>query len=291
LRKRLCAAAFRTLLPVAQMLQRIGIAFATATGYGRRVRLMLTREAEVMRTLLMGLLLLIPGGAFAEPVDLLDPTPRWIEVAFEVSPRDKPEQTDTVYTPRIRAWLDAGDSPGRMQVTIDRHDVEGVLLAPDEPVAGSFSDFVWIFDVLTGEVVSASLDGILTQELDWGLFRSKVPARIAVDMGTNRVGGFKKPRNWLGQQIFGYCDAQVDPSCNVIAASGYDATSGYVNAIGDLSVRFGDLKLRTFSPLGEAVFSEAGQNDVQPAVTAAGAIAGPGWVSLPDVSAAPAPLH
>jgi len=236
-------------------------------------------------------MLLIPGGAFAEPVDLLDPTPRWIEVAFEVSPRDKPEQTDTVYTPRIRAWLDAGDAPGRMQVTIDRRDVEGILLAPDEPVAGSFSDFVWVFDALTGEVLSASLHGILTQELDWGLFQSKVPTRIAVDMGTNRVGGFKKPRHWLGQQIFGYCDAEVGPSCNFVAASDYDSASGYVNAIGDVSVRYGDLKLRTFSPLGEAVFSEAKPSDGRPAVTAAGAIAGPDWESLPDVSAGPSPTH
>ena len=97
--------------------------------------------------------------------------------------------------------------------------------------------------------------------------------------------------HYSGQQIFGYCDARVGPSCNFVTASGYDAASGYVNAIGDLSVHFGDLKLRTFSPLGEAVFSEAGPHDVQPAVTAAGVVGGPDWASLPDVSAGPAPPH
>jgi len=217
----------------------------------------------VVRTLLIGLLLLLPGSVFAGPVDFLDPTPRWIEVAFEVSPRDKPEQTDTIYTPRIRARLEAGEYPGLMKVTVDRRDVENVLLASDDPVAGSFSDFVWVFDSVTGDVVSASLDGILTKEVDWGLFRSKVPTRIEVDMGTSRVGGFEKPRRWLGQQVFGYCDEEGGQPCTLVSACGYDPTSGYVNAVGDLSVRFGDLRLRTFSPLGEAVFSEVEPQNVQ----------------------------
>jgi hypothetical protein len=258
-----------------------------------------TREAIVARTLLIGLLILVSPSALAEPVDLLDPTPRWVEVAFEVSPRDKPIQTDTIYTPKIRAWLEAGDRRGWMKVTVDSHDVERILLADDDPVAGSFSDFVWIFDAVTGEVISAALSGTLTKELDWGLFRSKVRTQIEADMATNRVGGVKKPRRWMGQQLFGYCGDEDGQRCTVVDASRYDAASGYVNAVGDLSVRFGDMTIHTFSPLGEAVFSEVESQNVAAsarpnphsaggaAVTAVGAVAQPDWASTPAVSAGP----
>jgi len=253
----------------------------------------------VVRNLLIGLLLLLPQIGLAEPVDFLDPTPRWVEVAFEVSPRDKPMQTDTIYTPKIRARLEAGDHPGWMKVTVDRRDVEGVLLVGDDPVAGSFSDFVWVFDAVTGEVISAVLSGTLIQEVDWGLFRSKVPTQIEADMATNRVGGVKKPRHWLGQQLFGYCSDADGERCTLVDAIGYDATSGYVNAVGDMSVRFGELTLHTYSPLGEAVFSEAEPQNVTASahadshstggapVTAVSAIGQPDWAATPAVSAGP----
>jgi hypothetical protein len=258
-----------------------------------------TREAVVVRTLLIGLLLLLPRIGLAEPVDFLDPTPRWVEVAFEVSPRDKPMQTDTIYTRKIRAWLEAGDRSGWMKVTVDRRYVERVLLADDDPVAGSFTDFVWVFDAVTGEVISAVLSGTLTQEVDWGLFRSKVRTQIEADMATNRVGGVEKPRRWLGQQLFGYCSDADGERCTLVDASGYDAASGYVNAVGDLSVRFGEMTLHTYSPLGEAVFSEAEPQNVTASahadphstggasVTAVGAIGQPDWAFTPAVSAGP----
>jgi len=262
-----------------------------------------TRETVVVRTLLIGLLLLLPRVGLAEPVDFLDPTPRWVEVAFEVSPRDKPMQTDTIYTPKIRAWLEPGERPGWRKVTIDRHDVERVLLADDDPVPGSFTDFVWVFDSLTGEVISAALSGSLTKEVDWGLFRSTVVTQIEADMATNRVGGVKKPRRWLGQQVFGYCSDADGERCTVINARGYDAASGYVNAVGDLSVRFGELTLHTYSPLGEAVFSEADLQNVTASAQADppangeepvdefGAIGRPDRVSTPAVSAGPPPAR
>jgi hypothetical protein len=253
----------------------------------------------VVRILVLGLLFMLPRIALADPVNFLDPTPRWVEVAFEVSPRDKPMQTDTIYTPKIRAWLEAADHPGWMRVTIDRLDVERVLLADDDPVAGSFSDFVWVFDAVTGEVISATLSGTLTKEIDWGLFRSKVQTRISADMATNRVGGIREPRHWLGQQLFAYCSDADGERCTVIDARGYDAASGYVNAVGDLSVRFGELTLHTYSPLGEAVFSEVEPRSVTasadgdprstdgPSVTAIGAVAQPDWDPTPAVSAGP----
>jgi hypothetical protein len=257
----------------------------------------------VVRILLIGMLLGLPRIGLAEPVDFLDPTPRWVEVAFEVSPRDKPMQTDTIYTPKIRAWLEAADRPGWTKVTVDRGDVERMLFADDDPVAGSFTDFVWVFDTVTGQVISASLSGTLNKEVDWGLFRSKVRTQISADMATNRVGGVKKPRHWLGQQLFGYCSDVDGERCTVVDARGYDAASGYVNAVGDMSVRFGEVTLHTYSPLGEAVFSESEPQSVTasthadphpsggPSATAVGAIGQADWVSVPAVSAGPPAAH
>jgi hypothetical protein len=118
-------------------------------------------------------------------------------------------------------------------------------------------------------------------------------------MATNRVGGVLKPRRWLGQQIFGYCRHADGQRCTAVAARSYDTASGYVNAVGDLYVRFGDVTLHTFSPLGEAVFLEVEpQSATAPppsdsdsaggaVVTSVGAVGQADWASAPAVSARP----
>ena len=168
-----------------------------------------------------------------------------------------------MYTPKLLAYLEPAEVSGQIRVTIDRREVEGVLLANDDPVPGSFSDFVWIFDAESGDVVSASLKGTLVKELDWGLFRSKARTRIDLAMASQRVGGVEKPRRWLGQQLFGYCDDPSRESCEIVSGQSYDSASGYVYAVGALRVHFGELTLQTFSPLGEAVFAESEAADVR----------------------------
>jgi len=200
--------------------------------------------------------LLLSIDAMAEPLDLLDPTPRAVEVAFEVSPRDKPTQTDTVYSPHLVGFLEPADAPGTIRITIDRREIEQVLLAEHDPVPGSVSDFVWIFDAATGDVLSTRLTGRLVKQLDWGWFRSSAEARIDLDMQTQRVGGVEAPHTWLGQQLFGYCDDPAERACERVSGQRYDPETGYVYAVGTLNVHFGTVTVRTFSPLGEAVFVE-----------------------------------
>ena len=200
--------------------------------------------------------MLVAGTAHAQPIDLSDATPRWVAVAFEVLPEDKPAQFDTLYTRKILAWLAPHTTRGQVRVTVPRQDVERDLLALHNPVPGSFSDFVWVFDPLTGEVVSAELTGRLVKRLDWGLFKSEVEAEIRVDMGTNSAAAFHEPRRWLGQKLFRSCSLPAGRGCTVVEPASYDARTGYVNAVGELSVRFRGITIRTFSPLGEALFSE-----------------------------------
>jgi hypothetical protein len=261
------------------------------------------REAFLVRVLLAALLFalspLLGSGASAEPVDLLDPTPRWVEVAFEVSPRDLPAQTDTVYSQKIPARLEVGAKPGQVVVTVGRDHVESVLFAAGDPVPGSFSDFVWVFDAATGEVVSASLDGTVTEELDWGFFHTRTRTHIESKLATHRIGGVKRARRWLGQQLFEFCDDSGDERCKLVAGRRYDAATGYVYAVGSIEVGFSEVKLRTFSPLGEAIFSESEAMDastlvarsegseVPPPLSSPGSVAAPALAPTPAVSAGP----
>ena len=251
-----------------------------------------------MRVLLLAVLLLLPTSGSADPVDFGNPAPRWVEIAFEVSPRDRPGQIDTHYTPKIDAWFETVEA-GRVRVTIDRDDVEQVLLADQNPIAGSFSDFVWIFEARSGEVLSASMSGEFEKELDWGLFDSKVRAAVEVDMATRRNAGFKPARRWMGQEFFAMCRSVDEKHCTEVSASGYDPERGYVNAIGDLQVRFGEVVLHTFSPLGQAKLYEIGSSvAATPAVatpnpalgaafTAVGVAHSPAWIGMPAVSSGP----
>lgn len=207
-----------------------------------------------MRYLLL-VLLFWPVSGLADPVDLRDPTPRWIDVAYEVSPRDLPGQRDVQYTQKLRARFEPL-AAGQVRVTIPGRSLERTLLADDSPVPGSFSDFIWIFDADSGEVLSATLSGEMIKRLDWGLFETSARAYVKVDMGTQRDVGYQAPRRWLGQEFFESCDDLESKTCHVVPAREYDAERGYVNAVGEVAVRYGEIVLRTFSPLGEAVLSE-----------------------------------
>lgn len=185
-------------------------------------------------------------------MDLSLREPRWVAVRFEMSPRERPGQTDTVYSPALAAWLEPGEGRGEMRVTVSGDRVEAQLLYDYDPVAGSFSDFVWTFDAGTGAVLSARVDGRLWHRLGWG---TSIQAPIQVLMSSQRVAGFAGPRTLLGHEYRRYCRS-ADARCTVVAPRAYDRGTGYVNAVGEILARSGPFQVRTFSPLGEAIFSE-----------------------------------
>jgi len=197
------------------------------------------------------------GSASAEPVDLADATPRWVRVAFEVSPRSQPGRLDTTYGAALPAWLEPAKRPGQVQIRIAGPLVERHLLAEHRPEPRSFSDFVWVFDSRSGDVVSAGMRGTVLHQLEWGFLRPTVRAEIAVEMSTRQRAGFQRAREVLGQLLFGYCSEGADRDCTLVRPRGYDHATGYVNAVGRLEVQSRVASLRTFSPLGEAIFTEA----------------------------------
>ena len=109
----------------------------------------------------------------------------------------------------------------------------------------------------------------------------------------------KRPRRWFGKELFEYCEDRADERCQLIAGRGYDSATGYVYAVGPIEVGFSEVKLRTFSPLGEAIFSErdplqatstVARHDgsgAPPQMTTTGSLAAPALAPVPAVSAGP----
>ncbi|HVP29800.1 MAG TPA: hypothetical protein VMW35_11630 [Myxococcota bacterium] len=213
------------------------------------------------RVLVLGLVASIevtiaPTPASAKPMRLSDARPRWVTVRFEASPEDAPGQLDTRYGEALPAWLEPDAAPGRMRVTIPAHWVESRLLASQGARAGSVSDFTWLFDVRTGDVVSASLSGVLVRRLGVGVLRFEADVQIRTELGTLAAGGFRRPETLLGERIFEFCDPSRDEGCTAVPAVPYDPRTGYVNAVGFVDARALHVTTRSFSDLGEARFEE-----------------------------------
>lgn len=192
--------------------------------------------------------------ARAEPVDLRDARARPVNVALEISPPHLPARLDHVYSERAPAWFEPGPAPHEVTIRVSGPEVEQ-LLAHFDPIPGSFGDFVWILDVESGHVLSASLSGAMLRRVDWGILETRVRAKIVARMTTLRAAGFHPPRSLLGSILFDHCGGR-DDDCTLVAPRAYDPFTGYVNAVGSLSARAGGLSTDTFSPLGEAVFTE-----------------------------------
>ena len=199
------------------------------------------------------LLLLAPAAGAAEPLNLSDASPRAVAVSFEVSPANRPAELRQRFTPPIPAQLEPGSQPGEVRVRIDGRFVEQYLLPDQRASAGSFSEFVWTFDRETGEVRSAIVSGVVLRDIGFGL--GTTDTWIDVRLDTTRDVGFES-RRFLGETYHRLCREPEPGRCTVVEARRYDPKSGYVNAVGGLEARSGRLRIESFAPLGEAIFSE-----------------------------------
>ncbi len=226
----------------------------------------------MLRTLLWWVALasiLAPAGAQAEPVDLANATPRWVWVRFEISPPELPGQTDAQYTSPQAAWFEPSDDGAEVRMTVSGSTVESDLLAHQDPVAGSFSDFRWSIDPRTGHVLSATLEGEVVRHLDFGVAKAKVPAKVRFEMSTLRAAGFRSTRRILGETVNRYCTPPGARSCTAVEPRQYDPETGYVNAVGSVQVDSRIMRLKTFSTLGEARLSEMDPSEAGPTLAAA----------------------
>ena len=200
---------------------------------------------------------LAPWTALSQPLDLQDPTPRWVSVRFEVSPQDQPGRLDARYGDAIRARFEPTADPRRVRVVVGAKDVEERLFAGESPRTNSFSDFVWVFDTDSGAVLSAELAGSLVRRI--GFLEKDVS--LDVRLTTRHDAGYRPPRRVLGQLLFEYCAGSEAPSndtsgCSWVRSQHYDPRTGYVNAVGSVQARVVGIRHRSFAPLGEAIFEE-----------------------------------
>ena len=195
------------------------------------------------------------ASAEADPMRLDDLTPRPVLVQFEDSPGDRPDLLDGAYTTPHRAWLEP-DAEGRITVRVAAEVLEESLFADNDPVPGSFSDYVWVFDRETGAVVSASFTGAFAYKIDWGFATSEVHARVSARMTTDAPGGYRDGTPILGLRLNRFCRNVESPRCKEIPPRRYDEQRGYVNAIGYLSIDSPITRFSTYSAVGEARFSE-----------------------------------
>lgn len=215
--------------------------------------------------LLIGLTLMLwPTLASAEAMRLGDPTPRTVLVEFETSSSDHPDVLDGQYSTPYPAEL-GSDAHGNAVVRISSEILEQKLFRARRPVPGSFSDYVWVLDRETGDVLSASFSGIFRHLLNLGVMKTDIEARVDANMTTTSAGGFMPPSNFWGNPLRRFCDDQAGEACTLVPRHRYDPGRGYVNAVGFLHIDSRFLDLATFSAVGEARFSELADRPQEPA--------------------------
>lgn len=219
------------------------------------------RKAAVVVGCVFALVALAPASAFCEPLDLGDARPRWVSVRFENSPADRPGLLAASYTDPIDAWLEPDADPRQVRVTVAGPAVERGYFHRQRLRPGSFSDYVWIFDRASGEVVSASLTGTFIRRFAVGPLSPEIDTRFEASMTTRKPAGFRAPHEVLGQLVFPHCEEAVD-ACTLIQPVRLDPRTGYVNAVGEIIGRAFGASASTFSAIGEALFSERPSRDL-----------------------------
>lgn len=228
--------------------------------------------------------------ALAAPLDLQDPTPRQIEVRFEVSPEDQPGRLDATWSSPRAAFFESDPAQSLVRIRIPTEEIEAHFRATGtEAISGSFSDFVWTLDSRTGHVLSAQLTGRVRERISLGPIRTFATIEIRVEMTTRDTAGFRRSKRIFGIQTNAFCLPSLEPSkCVAVTPIRFNPASGYVNAVGSLVAAAPIIRIRTFSPLGEARFSESepdGTENVISGTSHADAVCsdrfnGPCWADL-----------
>lgn len=225
-----------------------------------RERLEQIRKRAVS-VLTAGLVCFAAGVASADPLDLADRTPRWIEVRFEVSPADEPGALDrrwSGFRPARLLPAQAGADPGAVEIRIPAREIEAQLRSTGtDTIEGSFSEFVWRLDPSTGHVLEAGLRGRVREQLQFGPISAAAMVEIQIQMTTAASVGFEPSRGILGVRTNHLCAPNGgNEACTEVMPIRYDPSRGYVNAVGSVRAATAMAEIEAFSPLGEVQFRE-----------------------------------
>lgn len=200
-------------------------------------------------------------GAAAEPMDLARSGSRWVAVQVVTSAAGEEPLT---LSPPARGWLQARPGSRRRTVTIPGRAVERRFFGAHRPVAGSFSDFVWVFHADTGHVVSASVSGRVNEIVRLGPFEASVQVAIIAWLSSAASGGYGPVRLVAGRPLRPWCADPQLPGCTRVAAAAYDPRTGRVRALGPVCASWRTRRTQAFSWLGHARFREEPQRAEAP---------------------------
>ncbi len=210
----------------------------------------------------------LASDASATPLDLGDLRARWIEVRFEVSPADEPGSLDRTWSRARRARLEPIPGTGRVSIRVPARELEAQLRSTGtDAVEGSFTDFVWTLDPVTGHVESAGFTGRVHEHLRLGLLRTRAAIDIRVEMTTESGAGFVPSTGFLGIRTNRFCrpEATEGSRCVAVQPVRFDPRRGYVNAVGRVRAAHPLAEITAFSPLGEVEFRERGEGGTESA--------------------------
>lgn len=198
---------------------------------------------------------LTPAPAWAQPLNLADPTPRSIRVQFEISV--DPRLVGQTYSESFDAQYSATGNTGT--VVIPRAVYESAIQTQDldyfgylvswSLIGGSASDFTLDIDLTTLEATAHPLSyqvSITVPVVQDGT--------VTRDLSTTATAGFA----YLPQYgSFPFFTTTICENCALVPGAPYDPATGKVNAVGRDRLVAPDITLNSFSRAGDLRLSES----------------------------------
>lgn len=206
---------------------------------------------------------LTPAPAWAQPLNLADPTPRTIKVQFEISLL--PTLIGQTYSASYTATYSATGNIGTVVIpravyesAIQTHDLDyfGYPL-----IAGSAADFTLEIDLTTLEATA--------QPLAYQVFVTYPPDAVGTitrNLSTTAIAGFGYSPSLPGFPFFTTTPCGV---CALVPGAPYDPATGKLNAVGSDALDSPDLDVSSFARAGDLRLSESATPSV-PALSSYG---------------------
>lgn len=200
---------------------------------------------------------LLPAPARAEPVDLADPTPRAIQVEFEVS--DDPAVVGQTWSAPFEATYSAAGNVGTVVIpapvytaAIRTHDLDYYdLLFAWSLVLGSASSFRLDIDLTTLEATAQ------TAGYQIAIDNPSIPPQngtLTRDLATTTTAGYTLHPSFGDFPLF--CDSDEIVPCLFVPGAPYDPATGELNAVGLDFLDAPDIQVNGFSRAGDLRLSE-----------------------------------
>ncbi len=194
---------------------------------------------------------LTPTQTRAEPLNLLDPTPRAIRVEFEISV--DPQTVGQSYSMSFAAAYSAAGNTGTVVVSgaeyesaIQAHGLDYFdALLNSSLISGSASDFTLDIDLTTLEAAAQPFSYQLSIQ-----FPVQQVGTVSRDLSTTAIAGFAFLPEFPGFPFF--CSF-----CVLVPGALYDPSTGKINAVGSDHLESPDIDLLSFSRAGDLRLSES----------------------------------